>query len=151
MQTSPSCFAHSVLLKIPLFLKTCFITDLESCVVLLENFWKKFDLIWSFLQIIWKVFKKTEKKRKKRIRKRIRGQDEPIQPSSGSSPWPISFTSQTGTLALSLPLTSGAPLTGGTTLSGRHQPLAAFFGNCRAWAVTPSPLQFPLWPTLIDA
>jgi hypothetical protein len=44
--------------------------------------------------------KKEKEERKKKINKK--GQGAPFRPSRRSSPWPISFTSRTGALALSL-------------------------------------------------
>jgi hypothetical protein len=73
-----------------------------NIVLILENFTKLFESVWS--QFAKDMEEKENRKRKKKKERKInkKGQGAPFRPSKRSSPWPISFTSRTGTLALSL-------------------------------------------------
>jgi hypothetical protein len=68
------------------------------------NFRKFYKVVWISLEPICKRYGRKRKQKKEKRRKKInkKGQGAPFRPSRRSSPWPISFTSRTGTLALSL-------------------------------------------------
>jgi hypothetical protein len=73
VQTSPSCFVHNVLLKIPLLPENLFYYWLRIMCTPFKIFWKKFDLNWSIFAKSMEEIRKIKKEKKKKEIKTRKG------------------------------------------------------------------------------